>query len=454
VIATIDRDGSLRPRRGTTLVQDFRMAKVGGEWRIVDPPRRLLLTQPDVARSFRPLDLFFVSPSGPFLVPDPVYVPVVRPGAATSLVRALLDGPTPWLAPAVRTAFPAETGLVVDSVPVENGVAQVNLTSEVLQSSQADLATLTAQLVWTLTQLPEVTGVQLQAEGVPLTVASSGVQTQAEWAQLDPNAAPASAQPIGVSGGRVVVIGDGVAPVVGPFGDGTYALRTPAPSWAGDRIAAVGSDGRTVLVEPLADPGRTRVVYRGVDVGAPSYDGSGALWLVDQRSDGSHVLVQQPPASADARPPPLREVAMPPLRRDRIVLLRVARDGTRAAMVVSTDGGPGRLVLARIVRSGERVALDGFRPVERTLTQVSSVAWAGSDEIAVLGQARGAATQPWLVGVNGTLVPSGGSLRGSVSLAAAPQLPLLAATGDGRVWEDTGLSWQEVARATSPAYAG
>jgi hypothetical protein len=100
------------------------------------------------------------------------------------------------------------------------------------------------------------------------------------------------------------------------------------------------------------------------------------------------------------------------------------------------------------------VALDGFRPVERTLTQVSSVAWASADEIAVLGQAHGAAIQPWLVGVNGTLVPSGGSLRGSVGLAAAPQLPLLAATGDGRVWQDTGLSWQEVARAASPAYAG
>ena len=454
ILATIDRDGSLRPRRGMSLVQNFQLQKVGGEWRITNPPRRLLLTEPDVARSFRPLDLFFVAPSGPFLVPDPVYVPVVRPGAATSLVRALLDGPTPWLAPAVRTAVPPETSLVVDSVPVENGVAQVNLTSEVLQSSQADLSTLTAQLVWTLTQLPEVTGVQLSADGVPLTVGSTSVQTQADWSEYDPNSAPASAQPLGVSAGRVVIIADSTIPLTGPFGDGSYELRTPALSWAGDRVAAVGSDGRSVLVEPLADPGRTSVVYQGADVATPSYDGSGALWLVDQRADGSHVLVLQPPATSGGRQPPVREVVTPRLGGSRILQLRVARDGTRAALVVSTRGGPGRLVLARIVRVGDRVELDGFRPVERTLTQVSSVAWASADDIAVLGQVRSAAIQPWLVGVNGTLVASGGSLRGAVSIAAAPTLPLIAATGDGRAWEDTGLSWQEIAKVSDPAYAG
>ena len=40
------------------------------------------------------------------LVPAPVIVPLSGSGLATLLVSTLVSGPTPWIAPAVRTAFP------------------------------------------------------------------------------------------------------------------------------------------------------------------------------------------------------------------------------------------------------------------------------------------------------------------------------------------------------------
>ncbi len=447
--ATIDADGSLTPRQNTTTTTDFGVARVDGEWRISELPDGLFLTRLDVARSYRALDLFFVSGQGSFLVPDPVYVPIVRPGSATSLMRALLGGPTPWLAPAVRTAFPVGTSLVVDAVPVENGIAQVNLSSEVLTATDAELSALTAQTVWTLSQLPEVTGIRITADGSNLSLPGGAfVQTEADWSGFDPNASPSTVAGLAVAGQRVVQInGDALVAVPGPFGDGTYALRGPTANWVGDQLAAVTADGRQLLVQERAEPQRVSRVFTGEDLAAPSYDGDGLLWFVDRTDRGSVVRVVDDTGK-------VRRVAAPGLARRFVVELRVSRDGARAAVVVQRPGGSGQLLLARLERSGSRVSLSGLRPLERTLTDASSVAWPASDRLVVLARQRGAAVQPWLVGLDGLVAPTGGSLPGLVSVAAAPQRPLLVGTTDGRLWEDTGLSWREVARGFDPSYAG
>lgn len=458
VVATMNSDGSLTPARNVGLRRKFRLERVNGEWRIANPPRGLLLTRLDVSRSYRPLNLYFVSAQAPFLVPDPIYVPVVRPGAATSLVRALLDGPTPWLAPAVRTAFPRGTGLVVDAVPVENGVAQVNLSSDVLRASQSDTAALTAQLVWTLSQLPEVTGVEIQSDGVPLTISqNSGVQTTQDWEAFNPNAPPATDLAVGVAAGKVVQLTP-TAPTAlpGALGSGGIAVRSPAQSWSGQQIAAVSADGTTVYLQSAANPSQTVAVLRAQHVVSLSFSGSGDLWVVDQRAGRSVVQMLRAAslARADRAVPRPVPIALPRLPGKRIEQLRVARDGTRVALVLAAARQPGELEVARVVRRDHRASLSGFKPLERTLTNVQSVAWAASDQIAVLAQQRGAAVQPWLVGVDATVSATGGALPGAVRLTAAPGLPLLAATGDGRVWEDTGLSWRQLARATDPAYPG
>ena len=448
--ATIDADGTLTPTGEATTSTTFLLARSGGEWRITSLSDGLFLTRLDVARSFRALDLFFLADQGTLLVPDPVYVPIVRPGAATSLMRALLGGPTPWLAPAVRTAFPPGTSLVVDAVPVENGIAMVNLSSEVLSASDAELSALTAQTVWTLSQLPEVTGVRITAEGSSLSLpGGEGVQTERDWIGFDPNASPSTVTGLAVDQGRVVEQnGDDFVAVPGSFGDGDYVLRTPTATWAGDRLAAVTADGRRLLVQDRAEPQRVSQVFEGEDLGPPSFDGDGTLWFVDRSESGGSVVRVADVSGV------VRRVDAPALARRTVVELDLARDGARAALVVERSDGSGQLLLARVERTGTRIALTGLRPLERTLTDVRSAAWVASDRIVVLARQGGALIQPWLVGINGLVGQTGGSAKGLETIAAVPGRPLLAGTTDGRLLESTGLSWRELAPGRDPSYAG
>jgi spore germination protein GerM len=86
------------------------------------------------------------------------------------VVAMLLQGPTPAeQQDGYRTAIPPATELL--GVSVENGLADVNLTAqfeaagaEVLQKFRV------AQVVWTLTELPEVDAVQFRIHGAPQPV--------------------------------------------------------------------------------------------------------------------------------------------------------------------------------------------------------------------------------------------------------------------------------------------
>ena len=78
-------------------------------------------------RSFyQPYDLYFVG-NGRSLVPNPIYLPALNNPAnvASALMKALLNGPSAWLKPAVSTAVPPNTSLSVDSVTITDGIAEV-----------------------------------------------------------------------------------------------------------------------------------------------------------------------------------------------------------------------------------------------------------------------------------------------------------------------------------------
>src|SRR5690606_20312302 len=95
----------------------FQLAKTPqGVWRITglpgDEKSGLLLTMDDVERAMRTVNLFFFAPDRRTLVPNVVFLPVAnRQALPTQLVRALLSGPTSWLAGAVESAFPEGTRL-------------------------------------------------------------------------------------------------------------------------------------------------------------------------------------------------------------------------------------------------------------------------------------------------------------------------------------------------------
>ena len=125
--------------------------KVNGQWRIVDPPQRRLLSKSAFLRVYQPRNLYFFGAGG-VLVPDPVFVPLqaTTTGLATDLVKALRQRPLSYLSGVTKTDLPRRTTLV-GQVKIEGPGAIVNLAGPVSQAGPAEIAGIAAQLVWTLT---------------------------------------------------------------------------------------------------------------------------------------------------------------------------------------------------------------------------------------------------------------------------------------------------------------
>jgi spore germination protein GerM len=91
-----------------------------------------------------------------------------RPTAEFAM-RQLLMGPTSEEQQAFRTAIPPGTELL--GVSVERGVADLNLSAQ-FEAAGAELLHLlrVAQVVWTLTELPDVDSVRFRIHGAPRPV--------------------------------------------------------------------------------------------------------------------------------------------------------------------------------------------------------------------------------------------------------------------------------------------
>jgi hypothetical protein len=432
-----------------SLAADFALRLVDDEWRIAAAPAGLALTTLDVSRAFRAYNLYFLDPTGSRLVPDPVFVPVQQPGIATTLVRSVLQGPTPWLAPAVSTAVPAGTTLTVDSVPVEDRVARVDLSAQVLDSAPKGREQLSAQLVWTLRQLPEVSEVDLTVNGVDLQVpGAANPQPRASWPQYDPDGFPAGGPDgFAVRDGVLVTLADPIAPVPGPLGSGAVSVSRTAVSPEGDRVAAVVGGSRLV-VGPFEAPVEVAGLG-GAAVTSLSWDPLGTVWVTEQRPGGSALSA----VGVDGAP---RPVAAPELAGRQVLAVRIARDGCRAAVVATpVGGGPGQLYLARVVRGQQaELALEGLRSIESTLVSVSDASWRDADRVVALARDERGVEQPFVLPGDGTAVRATGALPGLVALAAAPASRLLGATVDGQVWADTGTGWALLGAGRFPAYPG
>ena len=87
------------------------------QWRISDAPDGLVVPTDDFELFFRQTPIYFLSPDDTFLVPEQRWLPVKS--RETSVVSALLAGPSPWLRDAVRTEVPDGVQLKPEAVRVD-----------------------------------------------------------------------------------------------------------------------------------------------------------------------------------------------------------------------------------------------------------------------------------------------------------------------------------------------
>lgn len=433
---------------GTEMRARFGLVRADGEWRLSSLPQGLLLSAADVDRAFRTYSIYFFNPEFSTLVPDSRTIPVIGPGLATTLVRRLIDGPNEWLAPAVRTGFPDGVDLNIEAVPVDAGIAKVDLTpSAVLADNNARIA-LSQQLVWTLRQIPEVQGVSITAGGQPFLVPGAvDPQPRDAWPAVDPAGLPPDAAAyLATSVGVRRIVGDLTRAVAGAAGQSNAVFTDIAIDGTGSQVAGVTDEGELFTSQMAAG---SRLVDRGAFQGITglAYDRSQSLWVVTADGDISAM-------SPGGR---FSSIEMAPLPSDSLVIVAVpSRDGTRVALVVQ---GADRttLLLARIVRgsgTGSGIRIEVPLRVESRLADVVDVSWTGPNTLSVLASESAGIVQVYEVALGRGTALGLGSPEAPLSVAAAPGLPTLVGAADGVIYDSTAGTWAGRANGTSPAYPG
>ena len=431
-------------RRAPAVVTEFdlNLSQVDGEWRITNPPPGLLVFEKDFESEFREYNLYYWDADFEELVPDPVYVPT-QGNVPSLLAEALVRGPSRWLAPAVSTAFPDGTTVPLP-VAVDAGRAQVELSAEAADGTPEDRREqMTAQLAWTLDQVDGVQQVVVRADGVPLTDAASTAGPAESFGELDPNR-PRGRDLFALTDTGVVV-GDQLTPVAGPLGELPEA-RTVAVDPRAGRAAVVDANGTQVYWAPFDSAAEVAVLVTGTDLRSLSWDRTGLVWAVDQVPGGSRIVVATPDGAVSDVPNPQMLAG-----RD-IDDLAVSPDGSRVAVAVE-----GELMVGVVLRdlTQTTASIEGLRRVQVDNRVVTSVAWSGLTELAILVQRDDESTEPYRVGISGSDLRPAGTVANAVDIAAAPGQGLAVSTEDGTLFQQMPtLHWAEIGAAVDPAYPG
>jgi hypothetical protein len=453
-LGELDERGHYWPTPPTQLVETRRLhlEQEHGEWRIADPPDALYVDSYFFSRTYEPYSLYFISPSGDMMVPEPVYLPrgqqPYTQQPATLLVRTILEGPAPQWRGQLRTAIPPDTGLDGSVSISRDDIAAVRLLGpSIIELPPDKQRLLSAQLVWTLAQLPGLDGVRILADGAALQVPGvPAVQDLDQWSVFDPSRSPSRGQLYGLGGdGRLVQI----LPRRGSrrlseslWGVESRGIRSFDVDVGLEQVLAVSADGRRLLTGPLyASAGqRPRTLFTGgTDLATPVYassveEGSPQWLVVDRTTAGPSRLLVSDGKGVRVRP-------MDGLERYRVESLSLSPDGMRFAALArpATAGGFGepRIVIGRVLRSPDGTSVVGLaEPRElvvsgHTLDRIRSVGWTDATTLAVLAQPDGGALAAVTVRIDGSVLTGEWFIPESIKV---PTRLLVSAGADHRAY--------------------
>lgn len=434
---------------GEGLRYDLALVREKGQWRISNPPDRLIIPRSHFESRFKQYVLYFFDKSGQVLVPEPVYLPQ-GDQAPTLLVRGLLQGVDERLLGTERTYIPAGTELDL-SVPVsDDGTAEVPVTDDVLDLSEEQLQLALSQLAATLQQVPGIEQMRLTVDGSPVNLPGEGTDHPIDtWSEYAPSVSWASQELFGVRDHRVVTMTDGkVLRVSGLFGSVDFDFRSIAVDLSAQWVAGVTDDGGEVLVarrarptsEPPA-PSSAKAVYSGgTDVLKPAWDLYGQLWIVDRNGGRASVTVVRPGAWS-------RSVPVEGISGRDVSSFVLSRDGTRLVAVVAGRGGD-RLMVAR-VRRDHTGHVRGVTPAVPLpvggldVKEIRDLAWRTPDSVALLTGPSPGLSQVIVARIDGSSalddVATDAELfrqeAARIVTAPAPGMPLYVGTRNGQLFE-------------------
>jgi hypothetical protein len=414
------------------------------QWRIADPPAGILVSDSDLRRAYRQYQVHFPSARSDALVPDARLLPVIGASLPTALAERVLAGPAEWLEAGVRTGAPPGTGLALGAVPVSNGVAEVDLTEEVLAATDVQRRDLAAQLTWTLTQLPEVTGVRLEVAGEPFDVPGAPeIMDRSVWQVRNPDG-PTTGPP-GTALLAHYLLDEAAIVRVADSGRTALPLEVPdadelidlAVSLDQRAAAAVEPDRDGLWILPL-DRGVSEQRITGEEIGGASFDTDGRVWF----TDGGTVQRLIPGGIPE-------EVEVRPSLSDPITSVHLARDGARVALV-----SEGAIYLAVIQQVRNGVAIGPVRRIATSVSEVRDLAWRNSVTLDVLGRTDTSSPQVLRISVGTGAVQPLGAPPEPLEIAGAPASATLVSSAEALLFANVGLQWRAQGPARSVAYPG
>jgi hypothetical protein len=454
--------GSLGPDR-TYAAEDrklnivLNLIRENGEWRIDNPPPGLMVEEFWFDSFYQPYDVYFVG-NGSSLVPDRIYLPALSNPAnvASALIKALLNGPSEGLKPAVSSAIPPNTDLSVDSVTITDEIAEVALSDSVLALPDPKRSLLAAQIVYTLRQIGGVKSVLIKANQQPYRVPGSDPNTLA----ISVDAIPPDLDPIPfVAGERLYAVQEGevkqvtttadspaVSGLPGKRSQGIYPANAFAVSVTSTDLAVTTNARTTLRLAPIAEGEPTTLLSGKRDLLRPQFTRYGEIWVIGREGNRQRIWM----FAADKK----QLVIDSPVLRD-VTAFKIAPDSTRMALVRSTETGEDELVLARIVRS-DKITVAHWRTLDTDQSQtdmpairtIRDVAWLDATELLVLGASDAAARllAPFRVVEDASKITAHGEPQNwkAAEVTALPRTQsaiIVDRAASGRAWKYDGNQW-------------
>jgi hypothetical protein len=407
----------------------FRLTRIGGQWRISNPQKGLLVNRKFFTDYFRPFNVFMFDRPGRRLVPVPIYV-AVGDQLATALVTSLARGPAPDPGNTLRTYVP-QLKTLRPSVPLtRDGITDVGFDQDFSTISESTQDHLSAQIVWTLRQVLDITAVRLVGGSTVLSPHDLAAQPIGSWAAYGPNTA--RGQAYALSGNRVVEIDDGrIARLSGTWGkDARGAVQIAVSS---DGVAGVLNGSSQVRVTSRS--GASPRLIGGNAYIAPRWDDDGNLWLIDREAGRTRIRL--------SKGQQLRALPIGDLARLNISTFALSPDASRYA--VTAQRGKSTAIYVGAIQRDAKDRVIGLSDPKRLTTSAenpTSVTWESGTRVSFLGDSE-QGRQVYTAIIDGSAT-TGGASSGNALLpdvdadtlvvGTAPSPPRYATDPQHRLW--------------------
>lgn len=435
VAASVDQGGTLRLAQPDEHAEvRFELSRVGDQWRIVSAPNGIIIDRSNFSSVWETRTLYFLSPDQR-LVSELRWVITDRSSLpsnmVTQIVKGLIGGPSAGMTGAIATAFPEGTTLSSESVPIIDGAAVIDVSSEIFDADEATMSAIKRQLAASLQGLPGVVRFQLAVHG---NVMGGGEITASEE-----TGSGDFQRIVLLKDGEFGTSAGGSLNAIPGMSEQLVALAPTAVSVAPDLSAAAALHSSGVS---WVAGGQSLVIDNRSGLLAPSLDSLGYVWTYSS-VEPDEIVVTKPGTR-------LSEFTLNWLDDFSVKAIRVSTGGNRLAVLVNA-GGATEVRVVGIVRD-ETGAPVGF--TETATLQLSELGapidldWIGDNRFVLLSETGllGGSAKVTIGEVSGRFPVVSGSVSGGVSISSGGSSRSLMRVLDDqhRMFKPQGSGWQQL----------